>query len=140
RQFIATLGLEDHLRALAAPDPVLLHRDDTLRPVDVAEVQQFVGVVRDLEEPLVQPLLDDRRAAPLAYPLLADHLLAGQRRVAVRAEVNRRFLLVGQPLLEELDEERSEERRVGKEGGGRWPARHRKANEVTRAEEWGEGT
>jgi hypothetical protein len=57
------------------------------------KVQQLVGVVGDAKEPLVQVLLDHRRAAALAVPVLAPHLLAGQGGVAVGAEIDRRLCL-----------------------------------------------
>src|SRR5918995_228691 len=97
--------LEPDLGPLGAPDPVSLQRLDPLGPVYIREVEELLSVVRDLEEPLRQVLLDDRRPAPLAAPVWANHLLAGQRRVVLRAPVDRGFLTVRQTLLEELHEE-----------------------------------
>src|SRR5215203_5709487 len=97
--------LEPDLGTLGAPDPVPLQCLDPLRPVNLREVQQFLGVVGDLEEPLRQVLLYDRRPAPLAAPVRSYDLLAGQRRVVLRTPVDRGFLAVRQSLLEELHEE-----------------------------------
>src|SRR5919107_2317010 len=97
--------LEPDPGSLGAPDPVPLQRLDPLGPVYVGEVQQLLGVVRDLEEPLRQVLLDDWRPAPLAAPVWANHLLAGQRRVVLRAPVDGGLHPVGETLLEELEEE-----------------------------------
>src|SRR5829696_6037631 len=46
--------LEPDPGALGAPDPVPLQRLDPLGPVYMGEVQELLGVVRDLEEPLRQ--------------------------------------------------------------------------------------
>jgi hypothetical protein len=85
---------EGDLHALAAPDPVLLHGDDPLRPVDLAVVQQFVGVVGYPEEPLFQVSLGDRRAAALALAAGQD-LLVGQDGLAGGAPVGGRLRAVG---------------------------------------------
>ena len=103
---VAHLGLESHLRALAAvADPVGLRRADALRPVNVVEPLQLIGVIRDLEEPLFQLFQDHRRVAAFAMAVIAPHLLAGQGGVARRAEVHRRHLAIGQPVLVQLQEE-----------------------------------
>ena len=96
--------LEDDLAALRAPDPVRLHDPDRVGELDLGEVQQLVGVLRDAQVPLVQVALLDLRAAAPAAPVGALDLLARQRAV-VRAEVDRRVLPVGQPGLQELQEE-----------------------------------
>ena len=103
---IARLGdLELDLRTPAPPDPVALHRDDTLRPVHqlVHVVQERVGVVGDLEEPLGEVAALDGRAAPLAGP--RDHLLVREDRLVLRAPVDRRLPAVGQTAIEQLKEE-----------------------------------
>jgi hypothetical protein len=61
------------------------------------------GVVADAEEPLLQEALLDRRAAALAQPAL--DLLVGEHGLVGRAPVDRRLLLVGEPLLVELQED-----------------------------------
>ena len=68
-------------------------------------VQQFVGISGDAEEPLFQVFLDDRRAAAFAVAVFAPDLFARQGGVAVRAEIHRRHLAVGQAMLVQLDEE-----------------------------------
>src|SRR5215210_5548988 len=79
--------LEPDLGPLGASDPVPLQSLDPLGPVYLREVKQLLGVVGDLEEPLRQVLLDDRRPAPLAAPVGPHDLLAGQRRVVLGAPV-----------------------------------------------------
>ena len=99
------LAAEDHLGALRAADPVALHRDHALRArsSSVEVLQQPVGVVGDLEEPLLELLHDDRRAAALAAPV--DHLLVRQHGLVLRAPLDRRALAVGEPALEQLQED-----------------------------------
>ena len=95
---------ERDLGALGASDPVALHRDDVLGPVDGRQVvEQPVGVVGDAEEPLLELARLDRRAAALAAAV--DHLLVGQHRRVLRAPVDRGLLAVGQPALEEAQEQ-----------------------------------
>src|SRR5918994_1403759 len=81
--------LEPDPGSLGAPDPVPLQRLDPLGPVYVGEVQQLLGVVRDLEEPLRQVLLDHRRPAPFAAPVPTHDLLPRERRVVPGAPVDR---------------------------------------------------
>src|SRR5215218_2195574 len=97
--------LEPDPGALGAPDPVPLQRLDPLGPVYMGEVQELLGVVRDLEEPLRQVFLDDRRPAPLAPPVWPHDLLPRQRRVVPGAPVDGGLHAVGEALLEELEEE-----------------------------------
>ena len=54
---------------------------------------------------MVQILLDDGRATALAVTVFAPNLFARQGGVAMRAEIHRRHLAVGQPVLVQLDEE-----------------------------------
>src|SRR5919107_5791688 len=96
--------LEPDPGTLGAPDPVPLQRLDPLGPVYFREVEELLGVVRDLEEPLRQVLLDDRRPAPLAAPVRPHHLLPRQRRVVPGAPVDGGLHAVGEPFLEELEE------------------------------------
>ena len=69
----------------------------------VQVVQQAVGVVGDAEEPLLELAQLDRGAAALAAAV--DHLLVGQHRGVLRAPVDRGLLAVGQPALEQLQED-----------------------------------
>ena len=76
------LAAEDHLRALGAADPVPLHRHDVRRPLDrLHVVEQAVGVVGDLEEPLLELLDLDQVAAALAAAV--DHLLVREHGLVV---------------------------------------------------------
>ncbi len=95
---------ERDLGALGAADPVALHRDHVVRPVDRRQVvQQAVGVVGDAEEPLLQLAQLDRRAAALAVTV--DDLLVGQHRGVLGTPVDRGLLAVGQAALEQLQED-----------------------------------
>ena len=126
-QRVAPLGAERHVRPLAAPDPVGLQREYPLRPVDPLEAQQLLSVAGDAQEPLVQVALDHRGVAALAQPLLAHHLLARHRGVAVGAEIDRRVLAVGQVVGEQLEKEPLRPAVVLGVGGGRLalPVPHR---------------
>ena len=96
---------EDHLGALRAADPVALHGQHALGPrlERLHVVEQAVGVVGDLEEPLLEVLRLDRRAAPLAVPV--DDLLVRQHRLVLRAPVDGRRALVRQAAVEQLQED-----------------------------------
>ncbi len=95
---------ERDLGALGAADPVALHRDHVLRPVDRREiVEQAVGVVGDAEEPLLELAQLDGGAAALAGAV--DDLLVGQHGGVLGTPVDRGLLAVGQPALEELQED-----------------------------------
>ncbi len=109
------------MRAWAAPDPVGLHGDHALRPGDRLEVQQFVRVLGDTEEPLRQVFFDHGRVAALAVTIITPDLFAGQGGVAVRAEVHRRFLAIGQPVLVKLQEEPLVPLVVGRVAGDGFP-------------------
>ena len=74
---IILLGEECHVGSFAPPDPVFLHGTDALRPIYFRVIQQFVGIVSDAEEPLLQFLLHDQCAAALAVAVLPPDLLAG---------------------------------------------------------------
>ena len=100
------LDHEVHVRALGAPDPVALHGQHALGPVALQlahVVQQALGVVGDLEVPLVQGLLGHGGVAALAGPV--DHLLVGQHGLVLGAPVDRGVLPVGQPVGVELQEQ-----------------------------------
>ena len=99
------LDREGDLGALGAPDPVPLHRQDPLGPIDelLGVVEQSLRVVRDPEEPLRQVATLHRRAAPFAGAL--DHLLVREHGGVLRAPVDRRLLPIGEALLEETKEQ-----------------------------------
>ncbi len=91
---------------LRAADPVALHRQHPVGPPALQTlhvIQQPVGVLGDLEVPLVQLALGDDRAAAFAAPV--DDLLVGQHGLVVGAPVDRRILAVGQPALTEAQEQ-----------------------------------
>ncbi len=98
------LAGERDLGALGAADPVALHRDDVLGPLDRREVvEQAVGVVGDAEEPLLELAHLDRVPAALAAPV--DDLLVGEHGRVVRAPVDRGLLAVGEAALEHAQED-----------------------------------
>src|SRR5690606_16375732 len=81
------------LRALAPADPVLLRLLRGLGPGGPGEVvQPALRAAGDLEEPLLEEPLLDGRAAALARA--RDHLLVREHRMAARAPVDRRLLLL----------------------------------------------
>ncbi|MCY1231887.1 hypothetical protein D9M72_443490 [compost metagenome] len=100
------LDHEVDVGAFGPADPVLLHGQDTLGPVAaqfVHVVQQPVGVVGDLEVPLVQGLLGYSGAAALTGPV--DHLFVGQYGLVLGAPVDRRILPVRQAAFVEALEQ-----------------------------------
>ena len=97
---------ECNLGAFGAADPVGLHRFDPFGPVDgLHACQQLVGVLSGTKEPLVEVLLDHRRAAALAVAVVAPNLLARQGGVAMWTKIDRGKSLVGQPQVVQLEEE-----------------------------------
>ena len=103
---IDVVGVRDAKRdvcAFAATDPITLRLQRNLAPVQSRKiVEQALRELRDAEEPLLeQPLFDQRFAALTAA---VDHLFVGQHGLVVRAPVDGGGLLVGQPLLVELEE------------------------------------
>ena len=102
---VELLDAEDDLAALGAADPVALHRQHALGPRLEQRhlVEQPVGVVGDLEHPLLEVARLDLGAAALAAAV--DHLLVREHGLVVRAPLDRRRLAVGEPGLVELEEE-----------------------------------
>ena len=92
-------------RAFASSDPIRLQGLDTFGPVNFIEAQKFIGIFRGFEEPLLQSLFDDGRAASFADAVFADHLLTRQRGIVLRAPVHCGHLAICQPRLVQLDEE-----------------------------------
>ena len=87
----ASHDLHLELGALGATDPVALHGHDPLGPVELVEVvEQLLGVVGDLEEPLLEVALLDQVAGALARAVGQD-LLVGQHGLAAGAPVHRRL-------------------------------------------------
>ena len=97
----SVLEREDDARAVGAADPVALHRQHALGPVDqlVHVVEQPLGVVGDAQEPLRELAQLHLGAAPLAAAV--DDLLVGEHRLVLRAPVDRGLAPLGQAALEE---------------------------------------
>ena len=95
---------EVDLGAFGASDPVGLHLLHALRPARelVEVVEQLLGIVGDLEVPLLEVALLGLLAAAPAAAL--DDLLVGEHRVAAGAPVDRVLLAVDQALLVHLGE------------------------------------
>ena len=79
RRDVPDIEFEIDQRAFAAADPVALHGANFFRPAfELVEIaQQFVGILRDPQKPLLQLALLDERifVAPAAA---VDNLLVGQ--------------------------------------------------------------
>ena len=90
------------LGALGATDPVSLHLLDALGPAGelLQVVEQLLGVLGDLEVPLLQVALLGLGAAAPALTL--GDLLVGQNGLAVRTPVDRVLLAVDQALFPQL--------------------------------------
>ena len=93
-------------RPAALADPVPLHEQYLIRPLSLEAIEfgeQFLGIVGDFEEPLVQLLLHHLGAttpAGTAFDLfIGEHCLAG------RTPVDERTFPVHKPLFVHLDEE-----------------------------------
>ena len=100
---IARRRLEIDLGAFGAADPVFLLRFDALRVIDEVEiVDQPLRISRNLQHPLGFNLVDDLAAAALADAV--DDLLVREHALAGGAPVDGHLLFVGEPFLEELEE------------------------------------
>ena len=123
---------EIKLGAAGAADPVGLHRAHPLRPaLQLREViEQLVGVGGDLQEPLPQlPLLHEGAGTPGAS--LPIHLLVGQHRLVHRIPVHRGFAPVGEPRLQELEEQPLGPAVVVAVAGGHFPIPVDRETELT---------
>ena len=104
RKLHHVLHHERDLRALGPADPVALRGLRALGPVQPIQVREEPPrVVRDAEEPLLQEALLDDGAAPLARA--AHDLFVGEHRLVERTPVDGGGLLVGEPLLVQLEED-----------------------------------
>src|SRR4051812_5827567 len=100
---VAHLHLE--LGAFGSTDPIALHGDDALGPVEVLQVvEQLLGVRGDLVEPLLQLTLLDHVAGALTRAV-SQHLLVGQHRLAAGTPVHRRLGPVDQASFQEAQED-----------------------------------
>ncbi len=97
------IGLEGDLCAVGAAYPVLLLGLDALDKVKLVEiVDKTVGVLGDAEHPLALLLADNVSAAALALALY--DLLVCEDALAARAPVDGHSGLVGEIVLEKLEE------------------------------------
>ena len=89
-----------------AADPVFLHQFDLVRPLieRLEPVDQIVGEIGDLQEPLVQLAAFDQRARSPAAAV--DHLLVGQHGHVDRIPVHRRFLAINKTSGQHVEEQR----------------------------------
>ena len=103
--FQAAVGdVEGDFDTFAAADPVALHGEDLLGPVDeAAEVQELVGVLGNAEEPLLEGATGDESVA--AFAGTVDHLLVGEDGVAGGAPYYGGFAAVDKAVFVELEEE-----------------------------------
>ena len=89
---------------MAAADPVLLLGGNALDVIQTIQaVDQLVGVSGDFEHPLALDLVHDLAAAALAHAV--DNFLVCQHTLAAGAPVDVHFLLVGQAVLVQLQED-----------------------------------
>ena len=103
RHLVAHVGLERHLGAGRAADPVALLDLHALDEIHVLQiVDETLGVGGDLQHPLALLLADDFAAAALTHAV--DHFLVGQHALAAGAPVHRHGGLIGQTVLEHLQE------------------------------------
>ena len=102
----AALYRKGEAQPSGAADPVFLHQFDLVRPLieRLEPVDQIVGEIGDLQEPLVQLAAFDQRARSPAAAV--DHLLVGQHGHVDRIPVHRRFLAVHQPGGQHVEEQR----------------------------------
>ena len=103
---VATVDMEIDVGAFGAADPVALHRQHVFGPAVLQLlhiVEQAVGVVGDLEVPLVELAFGDLGLAALAAPV--HHLLVREHGLVFRAPVDVGVFPVGQAALVEPQEE-----------------------------------
>ena len=104
RDIVADVGLERDLGTSGAADPVALLGLDALDVIHIIQiVDQALGVLRDGKHPLALLLAHDLAAAALADTV--DDLFVCQHALAARAPVDRHGGLIGQPVLEHLQED-----------------------------------
>ena len=104
RQLVAVGGGEVHLGTFGPADPVLLLDLHTFNIVQIVQiVDETVGVLGDSQHPLALLLADDLTAAALAHAV--HDLFVGQDDLAAGAPVDGHGRLVGQALLEHLQED-----------------------------------
>ena len=103
-QGVAGSGAEVDLCAVAAADPVLLLGGNALDVIQTVQtVDELVRVGGDLQHPLALDAVDDLAAAALADAV--DDFLVCQHALAAGTPVDVHFLLVGEALLVQLQED-----------------------------------
>ncbi len=103
QRFIQAFYAEMDACSLAPPDPVALHELDGLRPVEFFQVlQKPVRVGGDPEHPLPDALARHLRVAAIALAVL--HFLVRQSGLAGGTPIDGHVRLVGEPALEQLEE------------------------------------
>ena len=103
RHLVAHIGVEGDLCAGGTADPVALLDLHALNIVHIIQiVDQPLGILGDLQHPLALLLADDLAAAALAHAV--DHFLVSQHALAACAPVDGHGGLVGQAVLEHLQE------------------------------------
>ena len=104
QRFPAAGNIETDLQTFRAPQPVALHGLDRIGPAlqRVQSIQQFLGVIGDLQKPLRNLALFHRRTGTPAAAV--DHLFVGQHGLVHRVPVDHRVAPVGQPLFEQAHE------------------------------------
>ncbi len=97
---------EAELQAAAPADPILLHQPDLFRPVvePAQPVEQLVGELGDLQEPLRELAPLDRRAGAPAAPV--DHLLVGEHGHVDRVPIDLALLAIDEAGREQVQEQR----------------------------------
>ncbi len=99
---VVALDREDDVGAGGAADPVFLHLEGAVGPVDLVEIfKESVGVFGDLQDPLAHGAPHNR--VPTALALAVDDLLVGEDGAKLRAPVDGLLALVGQAFFVELE-------------------------------------
>ena len=91
-----------NVHALAATDPVVLHRVYLIGPVNLRMVKKFLCIVCDFEEPLVEIPVRDRGRAALTEAIY--HLFVSQHSLTGRAPIYWGVGTICQSALVELEE------------------------------------
>ena len=103
--FIGIFQFEINFHTGAAADPVFLHGLNFVGPTgeEFQIVQQPLGIIGDLEEPLGEIFLFHFGMA--AFAAAIHNLFVGENRGTGRAPVHRGFLFVGQTVFVELEKD-----------------------------------
>src|SRR5712691_5652143 len=102
--FASNFGEETNLCSFATANPVPLHSDSFFWPFNLGKVQQFFGIVGDLQQPLVDFFAYNDAATALTGAI-GQHLLVGQCSITAWTPVGRGLSAIGQPMFVELQEQ-----------------------------------